>query len=231
MAIPDSAATAVSDRNVSSIILAAIDEALAANSSRSLYVVPSTDATLAAIPRWQADQAGIAVVAPLVPGTLSPLELLASLKSDQTAPPRAAIVFSDQMASAVHAPLLVESGGQTLYVSAMEAVAHVRHGWPVRAWVGGTFAAVQADGDMRDVLRLLVRYLGTCHALGDAWRMRESQSMRSAATRALHLRRQIQMFRSSLMYAFRDSPLPDDYRTIVNRIDGIQKRAATSLRE
>lgn len=227
MAIPNSAANPVPACAASAIVLAEIDEALAGNRSSGLYVIPSTDATMAAIPQWQADPAGISVVAPSVPGTLSPLELLANLQSGKTSPSRVVIVFSDQMASAVHAPLLVEYGGRTLFLSAMEAVAHVRYGCPVQAWIEGTFSAVRADSDTPEVLRVLMRHLASCHTLGDVWRMRESQSMRSAATRMLHMRRQIQMFHSSLLYAFRDSPLPDEYATIAKKIDVIQKRAAT----
>ena len=211
-------------------ILTAIDEAVTSAGSPGLHIVPSTEATLAAIPRWQAGNPHIAVVAPSVSGTLSPIELLAQLRSEETQRPTTAIVFSDQLASAEHAPLLVEHAGNMLYVSALEAVAHVRYGLAARAWVGDGFAAVAPAADTPAVLLLLLRYYAACDTLGPVWRMREAQSMRSPTTRILQARRQLRLFHSAVMHTFRDSPLPEDYRAIANLIDGMQKRLATSLK-
>jgi hypothetical protein len=230
MDISDTAAIAKSSSAADTAILASIDEALIGAGSPGLHIIPSTAATLSAIPRWQASSPRVAVVAPSVPGTLSPTQLLALLRSDETQRPTAAIVFSDQLASPEHAPLLVEHAGITLYVSAVEAVAHVRYGLPARAWVREGFTAVMPAGDTPDVLRLLLCHYAACNALGSAWRMREAHSMRSVTARALQARRQLRLFHSAVMHTFRDSPLPEDYRAIASLIDGMQKRLATSMK-
>jgi hypothetical protein len=230
MDIHGSAAISTSSSAADTAILAAIDEALTGAGSPGLHIVPSTEATLAAIPRWQVSNPRIAVVAPFAPGTLSPTELLAQLRFDEAQRPTTAIIFSDQLASAEHAPLLVEHAGKTFYVSALEAVAHVRYGLPARAWVGEGFAAVAPTADTPDVLRLLLRHYAACDTLGSAWRMREAQSIRSTTTRVLQARRQLRLFHSAVMHTFRDSPLPEDYRGMVTLIDGMQKRLATSLK-
>lgn len=210
-------------------VCAAVDDMLMGANAHGLFVVPSTRTTVASIPAWQRSLVGVAVVAPSIASTLAPMELLARLKSDVPQRPRVAIVFSDQLVSPLHAPLLIEHAGRTEYLSGLEAVAHVGYGFRVAAWIGNGFEMAPAACDTAEVLRLLLRHYAVCDTLGNHWLMRDAQAARVPAERARQARRLLRLFHSAVMHAFRDAPLPAEYRPIVKRIDDMQKRLAGSM--
>ena len=211
-------------------ICTAMESELARADIRRVVVIPTTQMTLDAIPRWVESTASLAVVAPSVAGGLTPEQLLAQLKSPDAVQPQAVIVFSDQLVSPVHAPLLVEHQGTTQYLPALEIVAHLNYGLELRVWVGDGFAKPLPECAPADVLRLLIRYQASCQALGDRWLMQESQATRSPANRVNQARRRLRLLHSLVMHGFQDSPLPADYRSIVNRIGKMQKHLIDSAR-
>ena len=206
----------------------AVDAALSSPDARGLLVVPSLQTTVLAIPAWQRAKPDLPVVAPAIAGTLEPTQLLAQLKSPALKP-RLALVFSDQLVSAPHAPLLVRQDGRTQYLSGLEAVAHVGYGFPVAAWTGATFECAPAGCTTEEVLRLLLRYQVACHALGDAWLARKSQQERTPAARTSQARLQLRLFHSALMHMGRAAPLAAEYRPIVKRIDDLNRRLAAAV--
>lgn len=210
-------------------VCAAVDDTLSSRDSRGLFIVPSTRATVASISVWQRSTTGVTVVAPSIAGTLPPTELLAQIKSDAPQRPRVAIVFSDQLVSPLHAPLLVEHAGGTEYLSGLEAVAHVGYGFRVAAWIGNGFEVAPASCDTAGVLRLLLRYYAACNELGERWLMHGSQAMRLPANRARQAHRQLRLFHSAVMHALRDASLPPKYWPIVKRIKDMQKRLAGAM--
>ncbi|RNF81712.1 hypothetical protein EER27_16470 [Lysobacter psychrotolerans] len=203
---------------------------LARSDIRQVYVIPTTQMTLDAIPKWMESTARLAVVAPSVAGGLTPEKLLEQLKSPDTVQTPIAVVFSDQLVSPVHAPLLVEHLGTTQYLPALEVVAHLNYGLDLRVWVGDGFDMPPPECAPADVLRLLLRYQAGCQALGDRWLMRESQETRSPANRVNQARRRLRLLHSLVMHEFQDSPLPADYRSIVSRIGRMHKHLVDSAR-
>lgn len=133
------------------------------------------------------------------------------------------ITFTDQLVSTLHAPLLIEHLGRAQYISGMEAVAHVGYGLRLITWVGTGFEVIPDHSDAADVLRALLRYYAACDSLGSQWLMREQQTIRFTDDRSSHARRQLRLFQSALMHTHPKSALPEEYRSMVKKMDAIRK--------
>ena len=210
-------------------IRAMVDAELARSDSNGLYVVPTINSTLNAIPSWL-DTPRVVVAGVPVPRALAPTELLARLKAGGAQQPRIAIAFSDQLVAPEDAPLLVEHIGITQYISALEVVAHINYQFCVNVWTGKGFESPPLPCDPPDVLRLLLRYYSACEELGSQWLMRESQNKRSTTYRINQTSRRLQLMHSVVLHAFQDFPLPTSYQALVKRIHEMRRDTAKYLR-
>lgn len=163
-------------------------------SIRRLLVVPSTAATRESVKVWVDARPGLIVIAPLWGWSMDPfLALLA-----ENEPPARVVAFSDQLVSAMDAPLRVHYRGAEAYLPSIELLATTRFGYTLRAWIGGALAA-PADASPRGVLRLLMAYRDACDGLGSRWLARPLQTQGTADHRRADARRRIRLLQSALM--------------------------------
>lgn len=199
-------------------IKALLDVELAIARPRCLYVVPTTQVMLESIASWRKTVARLWVVAPSTAGGLTSMQLLEELQSADHQDTCVVIVFSDQLTSAVDAPLLVEQAGTLLYLSGLEVVAHRNYQFEVKAWTGNTLESVSATATAADILWLLYRHLKACQTLGSQWLMRDCQAERYPGERIAQARLRLLTLHSVVMHAFAESALPPIYRAVVERI-------------
>lgn len=183
-----------------------------------IHVLPSTPDTLALIREWgSAEQAPI-VVAPLVPGCTEASRFISDLKLAHRRRPANTVIFSDQLVSAVDAPLLVEHEGKGSYCPAVELIAHLTYGFTLHVWTGRAFNTLRPPSKEVDVLLLLLQYLSACDELGPQWLMREGRRQSCPTQRAAQARIRLRTFHSALMHAFQDSALPPSCRRIAAKL-------------
>lgn len=183
-----------------------------------IHVLPSTLDTLALIPEWRSAEQAPIVVAPLVVGCTDASQFLSDLKLANRRNPINTIIFSDQLVSAVDAPLLVEHDGTRSYFPAVELIAHVEYGFELHVWTGSAFNALRPPTKEVDVLRLLFRYFSACDELGQQWLMREGRRQSCPTQRATQARIRLRTFHSALMHAFQDSAFPPSCRRIAAKL-------------
>lgn len=111
-----------------------------------------------------------------LPGTSRPADVLALLKSGQRPD---VVVYSDQLVSAVDAPIPVERADGLVFLPAIELLLVSQFGY--RALVWSPEGLDEADS-LDDLFVLLSRYLDNC-ASQDDWLVRSLQLQRTAASR------------------------------------------------
>lgn len=202
----------------------------AADQARRLFVIPSTDQTLAHARLWGSSPR-VAVVGNGTSAGQAPAALLAMLNDDSATRPHTIILFTDQLVDVVNAPVAVMHRGKLVYASALEAVLHIAHGYRTHVWTGAGFDALGDAQDMADVMGLLMRYYAACDRLGEAWSARRLQSQRLPAHRAQQARRQLRVCLSALMYASRTAAVSPDLRSTTQQILALQQKWTAAQRQ
>lgn len=187
-----------------------LEAAIRGAGPRVLHVLPSTAESLAAAGRWAGESSW--TVVGLVPDFRghcppgfrphSPAELLSRLGAADP-PDRPVVVFTDQCASAEHAPWLLRDGQDPVYFPSLELVASARHGFAVSCWTGDGFAPVASarDDGGAALVAALRRYYLACDALGEAWLLRARQRQRTLPGRVEAARQRLRLYQSIVMLA------------------------------
>jgi hypothetical protein len=183
------------------------------------YMVPSTQGVIDVVSQVLRRQHGVIVVAPSFPGSTAPVQLLARLRSDESAKPRIILIFSDQLVSPEIATIPVDVDGSISYVSGLEAVLYARYGYMLRAVLASGVETAAAPGTVEEVLALLDRYFAACELLGDAWLMRARQVERERGMRLREAKMRLRYFQSAVFYAYRERPLDQVGLTALRRVD------------
>lgn len=166
---------------------------------RHMLVLPTTTRELALL-----EQLGLRPDVDAIVGrnehALAPAELLTRIEDKAPAPDARVLVFSDQLVSAVDAPLLVRRDGVARYVSSLEYILNAQYGYALLAINGDRLSRLPAGAPAVDVLGLLVDHLEANERLGSNWLVRELQTQRLPQDRRLQQRRRIRALRSSILH-------------------------------
>lgn len=166
-----------------------------------VLMLPTTAPFLAAV-----DRLGLRPKIDMVVGrsarkfTIYPADLLAHLADNRLMSDARVIVFTDQLVSALDAPLLVSRNGRAQYVSALEYVLNAEHECPLFAMNGDQINYLSENAPPDRVLNFIVDHLDANQLLGDAWLTRSLQSQRLPQERRFQQRRRVQAMRSSVLH-------------------------------
>jgi hypothetical protein len=138
------------------------------------------------------------------------------------------VVFSDQLTSAIDAPILVERNGRQHYLSAFEVVANNRYRYSVHAWMGERFESCRSSVGPSSILRLIDDYLVACEGLGEEWLLRDGQVQRGRTGRSNHARARLRAFHSAMMCAYPMSEVSEEVHAILRRVVEVQRSLAGS---
>lgn len=202
-----------------------------ANSQQTAYIVPTTTTLLALAKRLEAS-ASASVVAPRSgEGKSTPTSLLSRVAVPRNAP-KAVIVFSDQLLDPADATLFVRHDSGDGFFSPLEAILNIKYGYELDVWTGEGSAVIPGHaGTLESVLTCMVAHVRSCEVLGDLWRMRALQGMRTPAFRVYQAQRKLRFFRSSILNAYREDPShPDLARLLVDaeRLERSMKDVAST---
>lgn len=159
-----------------------------------VLIVPTTRTTLALARRAVARDTNVAVVGTRYFPGLSPSELLSI-----TPLPRTVVSFSDQLTSPLDAIVPTHELGVWKFVSAIEFVLAVRHGYTIKVWShrGARFGVCPPI--LEELARAISLYLAACEDLGDDWLARPLQLDRTPEWRAMTVQFGIRQLKSSLL--------------------------------
>ena len=185
-------------------------------SPRTLYVLPSTRNVLSTVLDWREDQ--LTIVSPQTMGCMDAAEFLSLLRDPAHIEATPCICFSDQLISAVEAPVPVEINGARFYFPGIELIANRSHAYALMFWTGSSFTHVPPASDDASVLSASALYFRACDALGDAWLLRDAQLERSHRRRAELARIRARTLHSVLMHMAPERGMPPTHRRIASRL-------------
>lgn len=178
---------------------------LSACPPRRVLLVPTVASTVDALAGWRAKWPNLQVVAPGLPGGLAPYQLISMMSGTEARPDRI-VLYADQLVSPAHARIPIRRGQSVLYVSGLEALLVVRHGYALSCALPPEQGEDSECTDAHGAFALSLDFLDRCDALGDAWRVRASQSERTVEARMGAARRELRYLESAVLHAAADDP-------------------------
>lgn len=197
------------------------DALLQACTPRCAVLVPTSSSTLDALVRWRSAWPDLLVVAPGLPGGLDPHELLTRLGRSTPLPERI-VLFADQLVSPVHARIPVRRAEDLRYVSGLEALLVVRHDYHLASALPPQEGEDPACSDAHAAFELAIDFLDRCELLGDAWRVRTSQTERTMQARVDAARRELRYLESAVLHAAA-GPARHDVTAVLARLRATHK--------
>jgi hypothetical protein len=197
---------------------------------RMACVVPTTSAVLARVKKFEAN-AAIAVVSPRFGEGKSTLKSLLSRVGAAQAAPKTVVVFSDQILDPADATLFVRHDSGDGFFSPLEAILNIKYDYELDVWAGQSSTKIPAGaGTVESVLSSVVGHVRSCETLGDLWRMRELQGMRTPAFRIYQARRKLRFFKSAVVNAYAEKPTHPELARLLAHAEAIES-AMTSAAE
>lgn len=159
---------------------------------------------------------------------LRPVDAIDRLKASMER--TAFIVFSDQILAPADASVLVRTGALDAYFSPFEAILNAKYGYRLAVWNPHRYRTVEpCTHDLRAVFGELAAYLQSCRALGDLWKVRNLQKLRSPAERTTGAMRKLRFFRSAVINAYRHDPGDPVALSLLQGADCLQQRIASTV--
>jgi len=109
-------------------------------------------------------------------------------------------VFSDQLVSAVDAPILVERDGVEIYLSSTEIILSKVYGFDLLFYKKEMMTRISSCAEVGIILTELWDYLSACEKCDDDWMVRSMQTQRHVQFRRTAARIRAQYIRSSLLH-------------------------------
>ncbi|MGO4550321.1 hypothetical protein AB4059_04360 [Lysobacter sp. 2RAF19] len=189
---------------------------------RRLLIAPSTTATRALTDLWRSQACGhLAFVAPLWGKPVA--ELLRDL--DAGAPPDVIVVFSDQLTSAIDAPVRVVMGADDTFLPALEIRLAQDFDYEIWAWSADGF--VRIDQEACSILGALLALHAACEGRSKDWLARDAQFERQPSHRSIDARQRVRLLQSALMAAAAEGRIRiDAYRAVLARLEQLHRSPA-----
>jgi hypothetical protein len=132
---------------------------------------------------------------------LAPAQALARVEHSKDEQSISMVVFSDQLVSAVDAPVLVDTGSTQHFASSIEYVLNNLYGFHLRFFLAARRSLdIPAGSSANLVFSAHHKYLLACEAQGATWVARSEQIRRTPDFRRRQQRIRIQALRSSLLF-------------------------------
>lgn len=184
-------------------------------SSARLWVLPSTPRTI----RWamasQGRYSDLQVVGNRLCGGISPSALMSSRNL-----PRRIICFSDQLTGTADATFPVLAPHGWTFISAMEVVLCLRHGYTPHIW-DPSHQIRQAASSVPTFTRRILEYLVDCSLLGEDWLAAPLQIERRPAHRIQIIERLLRAAKSEILDLLSDGR--GDAAALIARLENLQR--------
>ncbi|HET6395713.1 MAG TPA: hypothetical protein VFF91_02620 [Pseudoxanthomonas sp.] len=178
-----------------------LDQALLAvfsSDSAVALVLPTTDPVFTRAMEMRGSGQLDAIVGSVGPHSISPASLLERL--DAGSGIRRVAIFSDQLVSALDAPILVAGRSGERYLSSIELALQGAYGFDIHIQGRDGLAPRPAEADPVTLLRRLYAHLDDCMELGSQWLAGELQEQRLPESRARERRVRMRMLQSAVMH-------------------------------